>query len=145
MHVTRNGGAQEALVPVVLLQMALQTILVNFPNSRLPKSTSFECGTDLSSGFITSGQDAKRGQFPFAALLGYEDLKGRAPNGIIYLCGGSLINRFVELNRSNRPKRVNILEIESSLRAKILNLASNLKEPKRIPEKRGQSVSPIFK
>ena len=108
MHVTRNGEAQEALVPVVFLQMALQTILVNIPYSRLPKSTSFECGTDLSSGFITSGQDAKRGQFPFAALLGYEDLKGRAPNGIIYLCGGSLINRFEEINRSNRPKSVNI-------------------------------------
>ncbi len=61
--------------------------------SRLPKSDTFECGSDVSSGFITGGQEAKRGQFPFAALLGYEDLKGRSPTGIVYLCGATLINR----------------------------------------------------
>ena len=62
--------------------------------SRLPKSDSFDCGVDTSSGFVTGGQDAKRGQFPFAALLGYEDLKERSASGIVYLCGGTLINRL---------------------------------------------------
>ena len=60
---------------------------------RLPKSDASECGSDISSGFITGGHDAKRGQYPFAALLGYKDLKGTTSTGVIYLCGGSLINR----------------------------------------------------
>ena len=60
---------------------------------RLPKADAFECGVDISSGFVTGGQDAKRGQFPFAALLGYEDQKKTSETGIIYLCGATLINR----------------------------------------------------
>ncbi len=30
-----------------------------------------ECGFDVSSGFVVGGKDAKRGEFPFMALIGY--------------------------------------------------------------------------
>lgn len=39
------------------------------------------------------GDDAKLGEFPFVALLGYEDLREASPRGIVYLCGGTLVNR----------------------------------------------------
>ena len=56
----------------------------------LPDPNKFECATNLNSEFIVNGIDAKVGQFPFMALLGY-----RRPgvNKILYLCGGTLINR----------------------------------------------------
>ena len=37
----------------------------------LPVESGFGCGARLSSGFILGGEDAKRGEFPFIATLGY--------------------------------------------------------------------------
>ncbi len=45
--------------------------------------------------FIYGGEAAKLGEFPFVALLGYKDLQESSPNGVVYLCGGTLINRLV--------------------------------------------------
>jgi hypothetical protein len=42
------------------------------PGSILPEAETFECGQRLSSGFILGGEDAKRGEFPFVAALGYK-------------------------------------------------------------------------
>ena len=43
----------------------------------LPLETNFMCGVRLASGFILGGQDAKRGEFPFIAALGYRSSQGR--------------------------------------------------------------------
>ena len=53
------------------------------------------CGKSLAQslrqGRIVGGEDAKIGELPFMALLGYH----KAELGIVYQCGGTLINRFV--------------------------------------------------
>ena len=50
------------------------------------------CGKSLDEGQIVGGKEAKIGELPFMALLGY-----RKPGlGIVYQCGGTLINRFAE-------------------------------------------------
>jgi hypothetical protein len=38
----------------------------------LPTQDSFKCGVRLASGFILGGENAKRGEFPFIAALGYK-------------------------------------------------------------------------
>jgi secreted trypsin-like serine protease len=42
-------------------------------------------------GFVKGGEDSKVNSYPFMAALGVADPS--APNGIGYVCGGSLINR----------------------------------------------------
>ena len=37
----------------------------------LPVESGFGCGSRLSSGFILGGENAKKGEFPFIAALGY--------------------------------------------------------------------------
>ena len=54
--------------------------------------TRRELGTSLQSGFIIGGERAKIGEFPFMALLGYENTFNRKKE-FVYKCGGSLINR----------------------------------------------------
>ena len=50
------------------------------------------CGKSLDEGQIVGGKEAKIGELPFMALLGY-----RKPGlGIAYQCGGTLINRFAK-------------------------------------------------
>ena len=50
------------------------------------------CGKSLDEGQIVGGKEAKIGELPFMALLGYRH-PGR---GILYQCGGTLINRFAK-------------------------------------------------
>ena len=57
----------------------------------LPIGQEDGCGVRVDSGLIIGGSTAARGEFPFAALLGYENLGGQRP--IVYKCGGTLINR----------------------------------------------------
>jgi secreted trypsin-like serine protease len=52
----------------------------------LPEGNS--CGLATDTGFIVGGQDAKRGAYPFVALLA-----ARVGNQTIYHCGGALISR----------------------------------------------------
>ena len=47
------------------------------------------CGKSLDEGQIVGGKEAKIGEFPFMALLGY-----KAIPSVIYKCGGTLINRY---------------------------------------------------
>ena len=47
------------------------------------------CGKSLDEGQIVGGKEAKIGELPFMALLGY-----RVKRQIIYQCGGTLINRY---------------------------------------------------
>jgi len=58
----------------------------------LPNPELEECGYSLQSGFIIGGERAKIGEFPFMALLGYENTFNRKKE-FVYKCGGSLINR----------------------------------------------------
>ena len=43
----------------------------------LPLETNFMCGVRVATGFILGGKDAKRGEFPFIAALGYRSSQGR--------------------------------------------------------------------
>ena len=54
--------------------------------------TYCELDNSLQSGFIIGGDKAKIGEFPFMALLGYENTFNRKKE-FVYKCGGSLINR----------------------------------------------------
>ena len=54
--------------------------------------TYCELDNSLQSGFIIGGERAKIGEFPFMALLGYENTFNRKKE-FVYKCGGSLINR----------------------------------------------------
>ena len=54
--------------------------------------TYCELDNSLDSGFIIGGEKAKIGEFPFMALLGYENTFNRKKE-FVYKCGGSLINR----------------------------------------------------
>ena len=47
-----------------------------------------DCGHPTASGFISGGEAAKKGAYPFVALLGIKH-----GNRMIYHCGGALINR----------------------------------------------------
>ena len=42
----------------------------------LPDADNLECGYRTSVGYIIGGETAKRGEFPFTALLGYGGLRG---------------------------------------------------------------------
>ena len=49
-----------------------------------------DCGTPATKQQILGGEDAMPGDLPFMALLGYK----KADNQVVYLCGGTLINRY---------------------------------------------------
>ena len=56
----------------------------------LPTPEEGTCGYSTSTEFIIGGKDAKIGDFPFIAALGYQ----RGPDKqITYSCGGTLINK----------------------------------------------------
>ena len=42
----------------------------------LPEPESGLCGMPIGTGFIVGGEDAKRGNYPFAAVLGYDFQEG---------------------------------------------------------------------
>ena len=52
------------------------------------------CGKSLDEGQIVGGKEAKIGEFPFMALLGY-----KATPSVIYKCGGTLINRYATFSK----------------------------------------------
>ena len=64
-----------------------------YDSSILPLSNNEKdfCGFDKSEGFIVGGKDAKQGAYPFIAALGITH--PNKPKDIVYVCGGSLINR----------------------------------------------------
>jgi hypothetical protein len=51
------------------------------------------CGTELTFGSIVGGVEAKIGAYPFIAALGVKNTIKPGKLDIIYICGGSLINR----------------------------------------------------
>jgi hypothetical protein len=51
------------------------------------------CGSAVTFGFIVGGHFAKKGAYPFIAALGVKNTKNPEKLDIIYICGGSLINR----------------------------------------------------
>ena len=57
----------------------------------LPNGEEDGCGVRVDSGYVLGGNTAAKGEFPFAALLGYKNPGGKRP--IAYKCGGTLINR----------------------------------------------------
>jgi secreted trypsin-like serine protease len=62
-----------------------------------PDPATEECGTRVGSSNIVGGEITKNGDFPYMALIGYRQRwklkKGGIKNVVIYLCGGSLINK----------------------------------------------------
>lgn len=64
------------------------------PESRkgtwLPDHAKSECGFYTNVGYIVGGEQALRGEFPFAVLLGYNE---PGYDNLHYKCGGALINR----------------------------------------------------
>ena len=61
------------------------------------------CGKSLDEGQIVGGKEAKIGELPFMALLGY-----RKPGlGIAYQCGGTLINRYVTFSKVHLVIHIN--------------------------------------
>eukprot|EP00095_Tigriopus_kingsejongensis_P004780 maker-scaffold77_size404793-snap-gene-2.16 protein:Tk04780 transcript:maker-scaffold77_size404793-snap-gene-2.16-mRNA-1 annotation:"serine protease easter precursor" len=69
-------------------------------NTNFPTAGDFlpdleNCGRNDDTQFIVGGHDAKPGEFPFAATIGY-DTETSDGRKIVYKCGGSLINsRYV--------------------------------------------------
>ena len=53
----------------------------------IPSPKNGECGARLTSETVIGGDDARLGEFPYMALLGY--LLG---GDVYYLCGGSVLN-----------------------------------------------------
>jgi hypothetical protein len=68
------------MVKIELLLSTFFALTVTFVSSEdptelgtyLPTQDSFKCGVRLASGFILGGENAKRGEFPFIAALGYK-------------------------------------------------------------------------
>ena len=54
----------------------------------IPSPKNGECGARLTSETVIGGDDAKLGEFPYIALLGYFFNGGV----VYYLCGGSVLN-----------------------------------------------------
>merc|ERR1711971_800211 len=65
-----------------------------------PNSDNEECGTRISLSNIVGGTTAKRGDYPFIALLGY-DPQQVSGSDIFYTCGGSLINKHYILTAAH--------------------------------------------
>ena len=65
-----------------------------------PNSDNEECGTRISSSNIVGGITAKRGDYPFIALIGY-DPQQISGSDIFYTCGGSLINKHYVLTAAH--------------------------------------------
>ena len=65
-----------------------------------PNSDNEECGTRISLTNIVGGTTAKRGDYPFIALIGY-DPPQVSGSDIFYTCGGSLINKHYVLTAAH--------------------------------------------
>ena len=65
-----------------------------------PEGDKDECGKSISGTLIVGGREAKIGQFPWMALLGY-DPSAVSGSEIFYLCGGSVINKHYVLTAAH--------------------------------------------
>ena len=65
----------------------------------MPKSDSGECGKPTYIGNIVGGKNAKLGDFPHMALLGYDKEGDGKIDG--YRCGGSVINKWYVLTAAH--------------------------------------------
>ena len=63
-----------------------------------PRAENKECGTRATYTNIRGGKNAKHGEFPYMALLGFNSVAGR---GIIFQCGGSVINKWFVLTAAH--------------------------------------------
>ncbi|TRY70789.1 hypothetical protein TCAL_05924 [Tigriopus californicus] len=86
------------------------------PESRrgtwLPDHKKGECGFYTNVGFIVGGEQALRGEFPFAVLLGYNE---PGYDNLHYKCGGALINRRYVLTAAHCHFEGTSLEIAEVL------------------------------
>jgi len=73
----------------------------------LPNGTAGECGNKITIINITGGKVTGLGRFPYMALLGYNS----PGKGIIYGCGGSLINKWYVLTAAHCVHGTEIREI----------------------------------
>ena len=65
-----------------------------------PNGDKAECGERIGSANIVGGKTAKRGDYPWMALIGY-DPPQRSGSDIFYLCGGSVINKHYVLTAAH--------------------------------------------
>ena len=65
-----------------------------------PAGDKRECGKSISGTLVVGGRDAKIGEFPWMALLGY-DPSTISGSEIFYLCGGSVINKHYVLTAAH--------------------------------------------
>ena len=67
---------QTILLVTILVHSSVAADAESESGTFLPLETNFMCGVRLATGFILGGQDAKRGEFPFIAALGYKSSQG---------------------------------------------------------------------
>jgi hypothetical protein len=58
-----------------------------------PDDDNNTCGAVVTFGSIVGGVEAKKGAYPFIAALGVKNNKNPEKLDVVYICGGSLINR----------------------------------------------------
>ena len=65
-----------------------------------PNGAKAECGERVGSANIVGGKTAKRGDYPWMALLGFDINTGKKVDRF-YICGGSLINKYYVLTAAH--------------------------------------------
>ena len=58
-----------------------------------------DCGLKTILTNIIGGETTKLGEFPFMAILGFEQFN--VANGVAYSCGGTLINKWYVLTAAH--------------------------------------------
>lgn len=65
-----------------------------------PDAIRAECGTTINDQNIVGGRLAKLGDFPYMAIIGYDNKKGEGQD-VNYECGGSVINKWYVLTAAH--------------------------------------------